>query len=176
MFHYGFSAAMGGGEYERRPTFDTALGPVATVASPGPIQPALDARAVGGVVELSDSGRFEETPCIALECRRCLEIRAANEHRPTLIVAGPLDITAAQRRRTLNGLLIAGGPIRILSALGDTLRKVRLLHFTLVSGIVVRHRRHARFARKRLRCSSSNRNAYPNRDRSLHSRRDSCAA
>src|SRR5262245_61499399 len=54
-FHYGFSAAMGGGEYERTPTFDAALGPIETVASPGPVQPALDARVDGGVVELSDS-------------------------------------------------------------------------------------------------------------------------
>jgi hypothetical protein len=136
MFHYGFSAAMGGGEYERTPTFDAALGPVATVGSPGPIQPALDARAVGGVVELSDSGRFEETPSISLNPGVRLEFRAANEHRPMLVVAGPLDITGgANAEVTLNGLLIAGGPIRILSALGDTLRKVRLLHCTLVPGL-----------------------------------------
>jgi hypothetical protein len=136
MFHYGFSAAMSGGEYERTPTFDAALGPVATVGSPGPIQPALDARAVGGVVELSDSGRFEETPSISLNPGVRLEFRAANEHRPMLVVAGPLDITGgANAEVTLNGLLIAGGPIRILSALGDTLRKVRLLHCTLVPGL-----------------------------------------
>ena len=71
IFHYGFSAEMGGGEYERAPTFDAALGPVETVASPGPIQPALDARASGGVVELSDSGRFEETPSHYTRCREC---------------------------------------------------------------------------------------------------------
>ena len=136
MFHYGFSAAMGGGEYERTPTFDAELGPVATVASPGPIQSALDARAVGGVVELGDSGRFEETPSISLNPGVRLEFRAATEHRPTLVVAGPLDITGgANAEVTLNGLLIAGGPIRILSALGDTLRKVRLLHCTFVPGL-----------------------------------------
>ena len=61
-FHYGFSADMGGGEYERTPTFDAALGPVDAVASPGPIQPALDGRASGGVVELSDSGRLKRRP------------------------------------------------------------------------------------------------------------------
>jgi hypothetical protein len=138
MFHYGFSAPMGGGEYERTLTFDAALGPVDTVASPGPIQPALDARAGGGVVELSDSGRFEETPSISLNPEVRLELRAANEHRPTLIMAGPLDITGgANAEVTLNGLLIAGGAIRILSALGDTLRKVRLVHCTLVPGLLL---------------------------------------
>jgi hypothetical protein len=135
-FHYGFSAAMGGGEYERTPTFDAALAPISSVASPGPIQPALDARVTGGVVELSDSGRFEETPSIALNQDKSLEFRAANERRPTLIVTGPIDITGgANTEVTLNGLLIAGGPIRILSVLGDALPKVRLVHCTLVPGL-----------------------------------------
>jgi len=136
VFHYGFSAAMGGGEYERTPTFDAALGPVETVASPGPIQPALDGRVDGGVVELSDSGRFDETPSIALDPGARLEFRAANEHRPTLIVTGPIDITGgADAEVTLNGLVIAGGPVRVLSALDDALRKVRLIHCTLVPGL-----------------------------------------
>ena len=136
VFHYGFSAAMGGGEYERRQTFDVALAPINTVSSPGPIQSALDARASGGVVELSDSGRFEETPSIELDAGVRLEFRAANEHRPTVIVAGPLDVTGgANAEVTLNGLLIAGSHIRILSVLGEALRKVRLVHCTLVPGL-----------------------------------------
>ncbi|MBA2434594.1 MAG: hypothetical protein H0V54_05830 [Chthoniobacterales bacterium] len=135
MFHYGFSAGMGGGEYERRPTFAAALGPVDVVASTGPIQPALDGRASGGVVELSDSGRFEETPSIALDPGVRFEFRAANEHRPTLIVAGPIDITGGEDAEvTLNGLLIAGGPIRIVSGAGNGLRKLRLVHCALVPG------------------------------------------
>jgi hypothetical protein len=136
VFHYGFSAAMGGGEYERSHTFDAALAPIDTLASPGPIQPALNARAGGGVVELSDSGRFEETPTITLDPGVRLEFRAANEHRPTLITAGPIDITGgADAEVTLNGLLIAGGQLRILSAMGDALRKLRLVHCTLVPGL-----------------------------------------
>jgi hypothetical protein len=136
VFHYGFSAAMGGGEYERTQTFDAALAPIDTVASPGPIQPALDARASGGVVELSDTGRFEETPSIELDAGLRLEFRAANEHRPTVIMAGPLDVTGgANAEVTLNGLLIAGSHIRILSTLGEALRKVRLVHCTLVPGL-----------------------------------------
>ena len=139
MFHYGFSAAMGGGEYERSETFDAALAPIDSVATPGPIQPALDACAGGGVVELSDSGRFEETLAITLDPGTRLEFRAANEHRPTLIVAGSIDITGgANAEVTLNGLLIAGAPIRVLSALGDGLRKLRLVHCTLVPGLSLR--------------------------------------
>ncbi len=136
MFHYGFSTEMGGGEYERTPTFDAALGPVDAVASPDPIQAALDGRVSGGVVELSDSGRFEETPSIALDPGVRLEFRAKNEHRPTLILAGPFDIGGGENAEvTLNGLLIAGGRLRIVSGAGNGLRKLRLVHCTLVPGL-----------------------------------------
>jgi hypothetical protein len=135
-FHYGFSAAMGGGEYDRTATFDGALAPIATVASPDPIQPALDARAGGGVVEITDSGRFEETPLIALHPGVQLEFRAANEHRPTLVMTGTMDITGgADAEVTLNGLVITGGQLRVLSALGDGLRKLTLRHCTLLPGL-----------------------------------------
>ena len=135
MFHYGFSAAMGGGEYERRATFDAALGPIESVASPGPIQPALDARAGGGVVELSDSGRFEETLSVALNAGVRLEFRAANEHRPILILGAPLEIRGGENAEvTLNGLLLAGAGVRVVSGAENRLRKLRLVHCTLVPG------------------------------------------
>jgi hypothetical protein len=136
LFHYGFSAAMGGGEYERSNTFSAAVTPLNPVASPGPIQPALDARAGGGVVELSDSGRFEETPVIALDPGVRLELRAADEHRPTLIASSPIEVSGgADAEVTLNGLLIAGGPIRVPAS--AALRKLRLVHCTLVPGLTL---------------------------------------
>ena len=59
-FHYGFSMAMGGGEYERRHSFVLA-GSAITVTQPGQgLQNAIDAVA-GGIVEIGDSGRYEET-------------------------------------------------------------------------------------------------------------------
>jgi hypothetical protein len=135
-FHYGFSAAMGGGEYERSNTFDGALGPIDIVTSPGPLQPALDARIAGGVVEISDSGRFEETPAIALDPGVRLELRAADEHRPTIVLGGAFEISGgADAEVTLNGLLISGGPIRIPAA--AALRKLRLVHCTLVPGLTL---------------------------------------
>ncbi len=135
-FHYGFSAAMGGGEYPRARTFDAELGPVDTLASPGPLQAALDARNGGGVVEVSDSGRFEETPAIALAAGALFELRAADKHRPTIVTPGLIDITGGSDAEvTLNGLLVSGNGLRILSALGDALRKVRLVHCTLVPGL-----------------------------------------
>ncbi len=135
-FHYGFSAALGGGEYERKPTFDAALAPIETVLAPGLIQTALTNRASGGVVEIGDSDRYEQTPAVALDPGVRLEWRAANEHRPTLIATGPVDLTGGtDAELTLNGLLIAGGPVRLHSVLGGGLRKLRLLHCTLVPGL-----------------------------------------
>ena len=57
-FHAGFSADMGGGEYERAASFDALLQPVQQVSAPATLQSALDARRPGGVVEISDSGRY----------------------------------------------------------------------------------------------------------------------
>jgi hypothetical protein len=127
---------MGGGEYERSNTFDGALAPIDALASPGPLQPALDVRANGGVVELSDSGRFEETPSIAVDPGVRLELRAADEHRPALMASGAIDVGGgADAEVTLNGLLIAGGPIRVPD--GAALRKLRLIHCTLVPGLTL---------------------------------------
>ena len=135
-FHYGFAAAIGGGEYERSNTFDATLAPIDTVTSPGPIQPALDARAAGGVVELSDSGRFEETPAIVLDPGVRLELRAADEHRPALIASGTIEVGGgADAEVTFNGLLIAGGSILVPG--GAALRKLRLVHCTLVPGLTL---------------------------------------
>jgi hypothetical protein len=137
-FHYGFSAAMGGGEYPRSATFDAELAPVQSVASTGSIQPALTARAGGGVVELSGSGTWQETPGIVLDPGVRLELRAADDHRPTLRAGGAINITGGPDSEvTLNGLLIAGGPIRVPSGAGQALRKLRLVHCTLVPGLAL---------------------------------------
>jgi hypothetical protein len=127
--------ALGGGEYPRAATFDADLAPIETVASPGPMQPAIDARAGGGVVELSDSGRFAETPSIDVNAGVEFELRAADKHRPTIVTANLIDITGgADAELTLNGLLVTGNGLRILSSLGDSLRKVTLTHCTIVPG------------------------------------------
>ena len=176
-FHYGFSAAMGGGEYPRAQTFDAALEPVETVASPGPMQPALDARASGGVVELSDSGRFIETPSITLDASVRLELRAADKHRPMIRTSGAIDITGgADSEVTLNGLLITGGHLRILSALGDTLRKVTLLHCTLVPGLSLGIDGEPDNVGRAFPPHRANGNAARDRDRPLHTRSDPRAA
>jgi hypothetical protein len=132
-FHYGFSDDMGGGEYDRAATFDALLNPVETVPAPhATIQDALNAVGAGGVVEISNGGRYMETPAINVNAGQRVELRAANEHRPTIVIGGDLVISgAADSEVTLNGLLIAGGAIRASGAL----RTLRLRHCTVLPSL-----------------------------------------
>ena len=127
-YHYGFSAEMGGGEYERAATFDAELKPVVTIRMPGQITAAL---AGEGVVEIRDSGHYEETPVINAAAGKRVELRAGNGTRPTLELGGELAISGgAEAEVTLNGLLITGGSLRVTGPL----RRLRLRHCTLVPG------------------------------------------
>ena len=132
-FHYGFSDDMGGGEYDRAATFDAKLTPVEKVPAPhSTIQDAVNAVAAGGVVEISNSGRYTETPAINVNAGQRVELRAKNQHRPTIVLGGDLVINgAADSEVTLNGLLIAGGAIRVNGAL----RALRLRHCTLLPSL-----------------------------------------
>jgi hypothetical protein len=134
-FHYGFSADMGGGEYERAASFDTLLQPVRQVSAPDTIQTALNARRAGGVVEISDNGRYSETLTVAANAGQRLELRAANQHRPTLALSDMVTIRGgADAEVTLNGLLITGAALRVVAA-NNQLRRLRLRHCTLVPGL-----------------------------------------
>ena len=133
-FHYGFSAEVGGGEYERAASFESLEAPDETITSPGLIQDALNNLPDGGVAQITDSGRYEETLSIALNAGGKLELRAANEHRPTLVLGGDLQITGGDDAEvTLNGLLIIGGKIVVLES--AMLRRLTLRHCTLVPGL-----------------------------------------
>ena len=67
-------------------------------------------------------------------------MRAANEHRPTLVLGGDLDIELNPGAElTLNGLLIAGGRccVCIPAAVRSRPRLLRLRHCTLVPGLAL---------------------------------------
>lgn len=141
-FHYGFSADMGGGEYERSGSFDPPLPLNQQVVSPQKIQPALNATTQDGVVEISDSNRYEEALEIAAASeQQRLELRAANKHRPTIALSRDLVIRGGQESEvTLNGLLITGRRLVVpkLSRGGNKLQRLRLLHCTLVPGLALK--------------------------------------
>ena len=140
-FHYGFSAEMGGGEYERAASFADAATPPQTLLVPDnfpTIAAALTALGGAGVVEITNSGRYEETLSIAASANAAVEMRAADTQRPTLVLGGPLTLSGgAGSTVRLNGLLIAGQPVQVTTAAGNQLAALDIRHCTLVPGLTL---------------------------------------
>ena len=136
LYHYGFSADMGGGEYERADSFDATLPSASSVHAPNSIQDALDALAGAGAVEVEDSGRYSAAAAasnISVNAGAHIELRAANESRPTLVLAEELIITGdTNSSASLNGLLISGNQLRVPA--DSDLEHLQLRHCTLVPG------------------------------------------
>ncbi len=133
-FHYGFSADLGGGEYDRLETISEAMTPFKQVASPATIQAALGSD--GGTIEVTDSGRYEEALSVQLDPGIDLELRAANSHRPTIVLSGDLEIRGdTDNEVVLDGLLISGARLLVPSDGGNAVRRLRIRHCTLVPGL-----------------------------------------
>ena len=136
FYHYGFSADMGGGEYERADSFDATLPSASSVHVPDSIQVALAALAGAGAVEVEDSGRYTAAAApssITVNANARIELRAANESRPTLVLPGELVVTGgANSGASLNGLLISENQLRVPA--DSDLEHLRLRHCTLVPG------------------------------------------
>jgi hypothetical protein len=133
-YHYGFSADLGGGEYQRADTFAGIGGPTVRVSQQDPTQIAtvdggVAALTGSGSVEITDSGRYGPVSDLTVD-GRAVEIRAAKGRRPMVVLSNELVIDGnGEGEVTLNGLLITGGPIRTRK-----LRALRLRHCTLVPG------------------------------------------
>lgn len=143
-WHEGFSADIGGGEYERGDSLpvpedgvniavvraqDTAPGEHADIAS------ALTAIGGDGVIEVADNSRYSETLAIAIADEGSVEIRARNGRCPTLALGGLSIEGGTNANFTLNGLLIAGAPLTVPDSGGNALATLNLRHCTLVPGI-----------------------------------------
>lgn len=140
-FQHGSAADLGGGEYERLATFDLDLKPVVEVQQvAGGVQAAIGAVGAGGAAQFPRSATWVETPVIALAANAVAELRAADQTRPALQLGGELKISgAAGAELTLNGLVIAGGGLRLVrTAAGESLRTLRLVHCTLVPGTTLK--------------------------------------
>ena len=142
-WHEGFSADIGGGEYERGKSLPTpgAGTTVMTVSAADPgaadfadIASALAAISGDGVVEIHDNDRYIETLSIAVAAGGHVEIRAANGYRPVLELAG-LSITGgADSACTLNGLMITTTELEVPDTGSNQLALLNLNHCTLVPG------------------------------------------
>ena len=133
-FHYGFTIAVGGGEYERG---DPAVPvtPVQTVQGGAALQPALNAVQDGGTVEVIDSRRYVETPTIVVNAGKTVVLRAVNGARPLLAASGDITLNlGAGATLILDGWVSTGGTLT-MAAFADTQPRYLILrHCTLVPG------------------------------------------
>ncbi|RAP78311.1 phage tail protein [Paenibacillus montanisoli] len=136
-YYSGFSMDLGGGEYDRTSTFDPELQTMALQLVPQPnatIQDALTALNGSGMVQILDSGRYQETPTIKVAANQRIELRAANGARPLLLLNNTLRISGDENTEViLNGLLISGGTLHV----SGKLQRVTLRHCTLVPGLML---------------------------------------
>lgn len=135
-YHYGFPADLGGGEYSRARADDAPDVTVLRVpADHATITAALAALAGNGVVEIADSGRYEETLSVSVAPGGHVILRAAEQCRPTLILGSELVIDGGvDSAFSLEGMLVAGGRLRVPNAAGNELARLRIGHATLVPG------------------------------------------
>jgi hypothetical protein len=144
-YHHGFSADMGGGEYEREKSFamqDTAARTVARKPGAGDhttVQAALNALGGAGVVEIIDNGRYQETLTVNINDNSGIELRAANRRNPHLALSGPFTVTGGTGSRfSLNGCLVSGDlltvPAEISAGIANQLSRLDVVHSTLVPG------------------------------------------
>ena len=130
-FHYGFTIAIGGGEYERGAA--GRIDPVHSVSHGSALQAALDAVRTGGTVEVTDSYRYLQTPTINVDPGASVTLRAANESRPLLLASGDIDLNmGAESTLVLDGWVIAGGTLVMADFGDDEPRQLILRHCTLV--------------------------------------------
>ena len=132
-YHYGAVGDLGGGEYVAERT-ESPAGTLVRVPGEVPrVQDALDALGGAGVVEITDSGIYEEALVVAAAAHRSIELRAAVGRRPTIILPTDMALTGGVGSSiVLSGLLLSG---RLeVPAASNELRRLRLVHSTLVPG------------------------------------------
>lgn len=142
-YHYGFSANIGGGEYDRplfAPTkhklyrvgrhedFTTINAAIAQWGTDQQAQPDRE-ELRHAIIEITDSGVYTERFDLHLEPHQGLQIRAANRTRPVIRLldyqadtADALRVTVKPGSRfTLDGLLIAGRGVQVQSEVPEFL-------------------------------------------------------
>jgi len=128
----------GGGGYPRSSTFAAGL-PALRVRVPddsATIQGAIAAVAAGGggVVEITDSGRYAEALSIDIGDDTALEVRAADEVQPTIELPGPWTVRGGRRSRVfINGLRVLGDRLVVRGA-ANQLAELHVAHCTFVPG------------------------------------------
>jgi hypothetical protein len=148
-YHYGFSADIGGGEYDRALS-QPADSDIRRVSGQEQLKAALalykadangqapDGQPPHAVIEITDSGVYVLPINITLQEINSLQIRAANRKRPLIRLLDwqtdlpdNLSVTGGKGSRfTLDGMLIAGRGVQV----EGELTSVTIRHSTLVPG------------------------------------------
>ena len=143
-YYYGFSADIGGGEYNR-PLSEAAGSAIYLVGEQETFTRINDALAqwskdkpANAVIEITDSGVYVEPISISLTTGQTLQIRAANRKRPVIRLldwqtSQPDDLSITGEAGTwctLDGLLITGRGVQA----GGNLAGLTIRHCTLVPG------------------------------------------
>ena len=143
-YHYGFSADIGGGEYDR-PISAPAAAVIYRVGEAAELKRIGDAlerwradRPAHAVIEITDSGVYVEPVNVELGKDQTLQLRAARRRRPVIRLLDwqtsqpdALTVTgAAGSAFILDGLLVTGRSVQIQGELAA----VTLRHSTLVPG------------------------------------------
>lgn len=143
-YSYGFSADIGGGEYDRslsQPT-DAKVYPVGAQQTDTRINDALTRwqreKPQHAVIEITDSGVYVEPIAIVLGAKQSLQLRAANRSRPVIRLLDwqtsfpdALSVSGADESWfTLDGLLVFGRGIQVDGGVSG----VTIRHSTLVPG------------------------------------------
>ena len=140
-YYYGFSARMGGGEYDRRKWLVPTLAPILVSGGGAALAAAIALPRIGSttVIEIMDSATYDLSANITLAAGESVVIQAANEARPHVrLASGSIAVltTGAGAALTVSGLLIEGA----LRVEGD-LDTLRVLHSTFVPGRCVEQER-----------------------------------
>jgi hypothetical protein len=127
-FRYGFSATIGGGEYDRATTFTNRLTPLIQTKAPAKIEDAIHLLGSGGTVEITDNSTYVETLSLAAGTHK-LELRAANGQRPVVKLGAEFAISGSDGSEvTINGLVVVGAALHVTG----NVTTLRIVHSTLV--------------------------------------------
>jgi hypothetical protein len=150
-YYYGFSADMGGGEYARtlsQPSeyklYQVGADQKLTTINQGYAQWKTDLenhqndqgakQFQNAIIEITDSGLYEEQFKIELKEKQSLQIRAANHKRPVIRLSERPDQFSVSGEAgsyfTLDGLLIAGRGLQVEGSIAGVI----IRHSTLVPG------------------------------------------
>ena len=136
-FHHGSALAIGGGGYDRSEPGE----PVdATVEASGgePLGALLNAVAAGGVLEITDSHRYDAPATLTAvgPADTQVVLRSSNRTRPLLDRNGQLRLVMEPDTTVvIDGLVLEGAPLVIEESADAAPRNLILRHCTLVPGI-----------------------------------------